>query len=132
MNMKDLKPKLQKIYHWLKERPSTHIAAISSLINTIVIISLILLDSIFAYSDGSQGCQNLEGVTIIAFILLYVLIYICIFIITSICFIIECVKKFNWRIKRKFLLENKIYNFFWVSGILCYIIIGCIVVFQYI
>jgi len=133
MSMKDLKPKLQKIYHWLKERPCTHIAAIFCFIYIVIAILLCCLtfEIINQYPLNKQN--NLGGIGSIMILCLYFLIgYIIITLITILSFVVECFVKFRWKIKRKFLLENKIYNFFWFLGIIFYFVISCIVVFQYI
>jgi len=128
--MKDLKSKLQKIYHWLKERPSTHIVAIPFLIY--------LLLGIFFYhlfflilNTGSPENNYGTGLAASLVLFFYFSMYFGMIIASLICFTIEAIIKFNWKIKRKFLLENKIYNFFWLIGLISYTIVCCIVLFFY-
>jgi len=129
MNMKDLKPKLQKIYHWLKERPCTHVVAIALNIVLLCLFAFLIYIHIDNNIHPEFADNDFANVIIFGLILLGgEIVAILLFIIT---FMGELITSFKLKVIDKYLLENKIYNIFWFIGSSCFLIILCIIGYLY-
>jgi len=117
MNMKDFKPKLQKIYHWLKERPSTHIAVFLASMSFVVCFTPFILDLIFMIVPSLNKYTD-DGLILIFILAVYVEIQLAICLITILFFFIEIITLFNFKIKKHYYLENKKYNIFWLVSLI--------------
>ena len=127
--MKKIFIKFCKLFTSLKSMWWTHVLAWGTNISLLVYIVYIMLGCIFCEPNHIIDIlDNFFAAIVILGFFYMIANYFLLFVIAGV-FIIEMITLFHFKITNKFILTNPVYNIFWITGFVSFLISSCITIF---